>query len=252
MPHGGPVRLVDVPSAWDLLAKIYEPIDHPASIERHGYWWRGLRQHLGRHNDAHYVAVHGEPGAEDGFAYYQPLDTDAWFSGQDRTIVVHDLVTRSERAYLGLLRFLFSIDLVDRVRLGTMPVDHSLPVLLTDGRAVRTKDIRDETWLRFADVEAALAARSYAGAGSVVVDVVDELLPANTGRYRVGGGGVSRTDAPADLSLDVASLATTYLGGTAWWQLARAGRVVEHTAGALTAADALFAVQRAPFSGTMF
>ena len=55
-----------------------------------------------------------------------------------------------------------------------------------------------------------------------------------------------------DLSLGVATLAAVYLGGSRWWPLARAGRVVEHRPGSLALAERLFGVDRAPFVGTMF
>lgn len=252
VPAGGPIRLIDPLTSWDLLAKIYDPIDHPGAIERHSYWWRGLQERVCRQDEVQYLVVHGNPGSEDGFAWYSPLNSDAWFSGKNRTIAVSDFIAHTASAYLGLLRFFCSIDLIERVRLGTMPLDHSLSVLLTDGRAVQTIGIRDETWLRLIDVEAALAARSYAGHGSVVIGVADDLLPANTGSYRVGTGGVSRTGDQPDLTTDVASLAAAYLGGTPWWQLALAGRVTERSAGALALVDSLFAVPKAPFSGTMF
>jgi len=253
LPAGGPVRMLDPEQAWAVLPGIYAPLRRPGGIGRSRYWWRQQELFAGRAGGARQVVVHGPVGAEDGFARYQPQGQGgSWHDGPEHAIVVNDFVAHTERARLGLLRYLLSIDLVSQLKLTTVPVDHGLEKLLLDERAVRTTALADETWLRLIDVPAALAARAYQGPGSVVLDVNDELLPANTGRYSVSAGGVERTEAAAQLSLDVAALAAVYLGGTRWWQLALAGRVIEREDGALAAADRLFAADRQPYAGTMF
>ncbi|WP_007517485.1 GNAT family N-acetyltransferase [Pseudofrankia saprophytica] len=257
-PRGGPVRLVDPVESWDLLARIHErlPAHQPGAIGRPGLWWNvGLRR-LRDHDRPSYVVVHGEPGAEDGFACYHPdLSTD-WHLEGDRTIVVDDLVAGTPAARAGLLRHLLRLDLVDKIVIDDLPLDDPLPAALTDHRAVRFLDIEDETWLRLLDVPAALAARTYQGAGSVVVEVVDDLLPANSGAYEISQEGATRLPAsapvPTGLRVDVAGLGAVYLGGTRWWQLAAAGRADVRDPAALTTADALFATGTLPYSGTRF
>ncbi|ROO84237.1 putative acetyltransferase [Actinocorallia herbida] len=254
VPAGGPVRLLDSGTAAERLARIYEH-GGPAwtgAIARPSYWWRlqDLR-HSGGAYDPH-VAVHGPAGAEDGFVRYHPVDTASWFTSRDRTIVVDDLVAFTPEAYAGLVRFLLGVDLVDRIVFPHLAVDDPLAALLTDERAVRTGGVADETWLRLVDVEAALARRTYRGAGSVTLAVTDDLLPDNTGTYRVSASGAARTDSPPALSLDVATLAALYLGGSRWWQHARAGRVAELAEGALHTAEELFATDTLPFAGTSF
>jgi len=56
-------------------------------------------------------------------------------------------------AYLGLLRFLLELDLIDRVVFWMLPVDDPLPWLLLDRRALKVSAVHDETWLRIVDVE---------------------------------------------------------------------------------------------------
>jgi NAD(P)-dependent dehydrogenase (short-subunit alcohol dehydrogenase family) len=56
---------------------------------------------------------------------------------------------------------------------------------------------------------------------------------------------VARHD--ADLELDVADLASAYLGAFTFTRLAAAGRVRELEAGALARADALFRTPRPPY-----
>ncbi len=254
VPMGGDVRLIDLRerSAQDLLARIYTGANWVGAIDRPSYWWRA-RAHMRQLSSDHYYAVvHGIPGHEDGFAIYTPEDTTAWFRSTDRGIVVGDLVANTSRAHFGLLRYLLSIDLLQRVILDPMPVDHSIEKLFTDERAVGIRGVRDETWLRLVDVQAALSARSYRTGAQVILQVKDDLLRQNSGRYLISADGVARTEQPPDITLDVAQLACAYLGGTEFWQLAQAGRIAVHKDAGLTAADHLFGLRRAPFSGTMF
>jgi predicted acetyltransferase len=251
VPAGGPARFVDPKTSWDLLERIYAngSDDRAGTIDRLGSWWR--MQAFYQDKGPTFVVVHGEPGTEDGYLRYRPLTTEHWASNTDRTLVVNDFIARSPQAHYGLLRFLLSVDLVHRVVLDTMPVDHSIEKLLLDERAARTTSIEDETWLRLIDVPAALKARSYRGTGSVVLEVTDALLPQNAGRYLISAAGAERTTAPADLTVDVAALAAVYLGGTRWWQLAASGRVAGPLI-ALALADDLFSTDLLPFAGTMF
>jgi predicted acetyltransferase len=258
LPEGGSVRLVPAATSWALMASIYDRVYTDAgwvgAVHRPGYLWRSWEHYFTKSRGPFYVAVHGRPGAEDGFAFYQPGDSSTWFHGDNRSISVRDLVAGARPARIGLLRFLLGIDLLTHVEIGTLPVDHSIEKLVLDERAVTSKP-RDETWLRLIDVPAALAARTYAGPGSVTIHLTDSMLPANTGRYEISADGakpVSGTGSAPDLSLDVAALACVYLGGTRWWQLADAERVQEHSPGAIAAADQLFGTDRAPFGGTMF
>jgi predicted acetyltransferase len=112
--------------------------------------------------------------------------------------------------------------------------------------------ISDALWLRLVDVAAALSARSYAGEGEVVLDVLDAFCPWNEGRWRVGPGGAERTDAPVDLRLDASALGSVYLGGFTFGDLARGLRVEQLRDGALARADNLFRVDRAPWCVEIF
>ena len=139
-PHvgtGGPVRLIDTAQAWDLLPRIYAEnrSSRPGTIDRPEVWWRSLRLRTESASGASYVAIHGEPGSESGFARYRPIDTERWFVNDQRTIVVEDFFAPTMEAYSGLLRFLLGLDLIDRVVFWMLPVDDPLPWLLVDRRA---------------------------------------------------------------------------------------------------------------------
>jgi predicted acetyltransferase len=252
VPHGGQVRLLDPKQSVDLMARVYAGASWTGAIDRPSYWWRARAAMQEQNREPDYLVVHGLPGAEDGYARYRPSDVSTWFRSRDRTAVVYDLVAHSPQAYYGLLRYLLSIDLLQRIVFDPFPVDHSIEKLLLDERAAVTNGIRDETWLRLIDVPAALGARTYRHPGPLTIEVFDDQLRANTGRYVISSSGVARTDATPQLTVDVAGLGSVYLGGTRWWQLARAGRVIEHQEGSISLADQLFGTDRAPFSGTMF
>ncbi|MEU6827783.1 GNAT family N-acetyltransferase [Nocardia beijingensis] len=247
----GPVRFVDGAAAWKLLPQIYATagVAWTGAVDRPEYWWR-LQESLS--TEPSYCLVHGPAGAEDGFVRYQPVEPRSWLSRTEKQVVVNDFVATTPTAYRGLIRRLLSIDLVDTFVFPFVALDSPLRHLLVDERALRVVSTRDETWLRLVDVGQALAGRAFREAAAVVVEVVDPILPSNSGRYRIAGDGVRRVRESADVTTGVADLAAVYLGGTTWRDLAFAGRVDEHRPGAVADADALFATESLPFSGTFF
>ncbi len=251
---GGRVRLLDAADAWDVLPRIYagNRPSRPGTIDRPEVWWQGLRLRTESFSGASYVAVHGEPGSESGFARYRPIDTETWFVSDQRTIVVEDFFAPTTEAYLGLLRFLLGLDLVDRVVFWMLPVDDPLPWLLLDRRAVRATAVHDETWLRVVDAQKALAARRYVGEGDVTIAVNDPLLHNNSASFTIAGDGAEPTDRPPQLHIGVEGLAAVLLGGATWRSLTVAGLARAADSAALVVADRLFAVLDAPYAGFFF
>ncbi len=251
---GGPVRLVAAAETWEMLPRIYDTNrpSRPGTIDRPGVWWEGVRLRTEASSGAWYVVVHGEPGVESGFARYRPIDADRWFVSDQRTIVVEDFFAPTTDAYLGLMRFLLDLDLVDRVMFWMMPVDDALPSLFVDRRAVKVTAVHDETWLRVIDAESALTARSYVGDCTVTVAVNDPLLPNNSASFTITGGGAEPTTRRADLHVGIEGLGAVLLGGTTWHSLAVAGLARAEDRAALAVADQLFAVREAPHAGTFF
>jgi predicted acetyltransferase len=254
VPTGGPVRLLDEAEAWDALPRIYDAHrpSRPGTIDRPAVWWQGLRLRSESTPGARYIAVHGEPGNESGFARYRPIDTERWFVSDQRSIVVEDFFAPTSKAYVGLLRFLLGLDLIDRVVFWMLPLDDPLPWLLVDRRAARVTAVHDETWLRVVDAEKALAARKYASAGAVTIAVNDPLLPDNSASFAITGDGVEGTNQRAQIRVGIEGLGALLLGGTTWRSLAAAGLAHTEDPAALDVADQLFAVADAPYSGTFF
>lgn len=251
---GGAVRLIDAAHAWEVLPRIYAEnrSSRPGTIDRPAVWWHGLRLRTESASRASYVAVHGDPGSETGFVRYRPVDTETWFVSDQRTIVVEDFFAPTKAAYLGLLRFLLGLDLIDRVTFWMLPVDDPLPWLLVDRRAARVTAVHDETWLRIVDVRQALSLRRYAGDGTVTIAINDPLLQQNSATLRIAHSGVEPTGRRPDLYVGVEGLAAVLLGGTTWRRLAAGGLARAEDPAALTVADQLFAVPDAPYAGFFF
>ena len=102
------------------------------------------------------------------------------------------------------------------------------------------------------DVGAALSARTYAEDGRIVLDVRDAFCPWNEGRWALEGGEAEKTEDEPDLRVDVDALASVYLGGFTFAQLAWAGRAEELRDGALERADAMFRSSRHPWCPEIF
>jgi predicted acetyltransferase len=251
---GGPVRLLDAERVWGVLPRIYTENrpSRPGTIDRPDVWWQGVRLRSESSPQPWYVAVHGEPGAETGFARYRPIDTDKWFVSDQRTIAVEDFFAPDPATYLGLLRFLLGLDLIDRVVFWMLPVDDPLPWLLLDRRAARVTATHDETWLRVVDVEKALSARQYEGDGDVVIAVDDPMLSGNSISMAITGDDAEQTDRGPQLRVGVAGLAAVLLGGATWHNLAVAGLAHAENPSVLAAADRLFAAREAPHVGFFF
>lgn len=248
------IRLIDIDDGWVVQARIYagQPAPRPGVIARSTYWWdfQALRQAHG--GVASYVAVYGENGAETGFVRYHPVGPETWFTSSERTIVVDDIVAYDADAYAALVAHLLAVDLPHRIVFWSRPADDLLPWLFEDFRSVRVTAVRDETWLRLLDVEKALSARSYVGTDSVVLEVLDPILPENATRLRLSHEGIERTNLSATVTADVAAVSAAYLGGVKWWQLAQTGRLAAFDNASIDSLDALFAPSALPHSGTMF
>jgi predicted acetyltransferase len=253
----GRIRLVPLADAVPVVTALYDGIgpQRPGWSARPEGWWRSAATQPAAGRSPALVAVHSGPDGEDGFAVYD-VAIDFEDETKQTTLHVHDLTAETPEVWAALWHFLLTVDLVEEVSAWLRPVDEPLELLYADRRAVRTTRVDDETWLRLVDVPAALAARSYreltSDAGSVVIEVRDPFLPANSGRYLIGDGAARRVGEPAELSMDVAALAMLYLGDVAASTLAATGRLTAMKADAPRVADRLFGVPESPWCGTFF
>ena len=223
----------------DLLAATYERVAArtPGFVGRNERWW-AYRLH--------------DPGhARDGAGELQCVVTDggyALYSVQGQwadalpagVVRVRELVAQDLPARLRLWRHLLDLDLTAEVQASALaPDDPLLLSALAEPRAARAR-VRDSLWVRLVDLPSALRSRTYACAVDVVVEVVDEQAPWNTGRWRLTGDRTGAECLPvrtaADLVLRVEDLGAAYLGGTPL----RARPVEERTPGVLDVVSTAF------------
>lgn len=259
--YPGHLALLDHDTAMEVLPALYDRVRlrRPGMLGRGAaYWQRQMRNPSAPMDGAggrFYVAYEGASGRVDGAAIYRVRGqwTDGIAGG---TVLLREIFAATDEAYAAVWRYLLDIDLVASVQCPSRPVDEPLRWLLADPRRLRATRLTDDLWLRVVDVPAALAARRYAVDDGLVLEISDRFLPHNAGRYTLeggpGGAACRPTTADADIALDVADLGAILLGGVRPSALARAGRVVGRSAGALPRADALFAADQAPYCGTGF
>jgi len=253
----GRIRLVDLDELMKHAPEVYDRMrrHHPGALSRSEVWWAEMHppQETGTRFD---VLYEGRAGDVDGFATY--AIKDQWNPGPTHVLTVRDIVATSAHAEYALWRYLCEIDLVRTLKAPSLPVDTPLPWLLASPRVMFEQPTYDFVWTRVIDVVAALRARTYATTGRVIIAVHDPVRPtgAANGTYLIDGGPdgatVTATENAPDLTCDVATLSTTWLGAVRWSTVAAAGRVEEHRVGALAIADAMFASTPLPFPFTGF
>ncbi len=259
-PAVGRVRIVDEDEASRLFPAIYERVrpHEPGFLARSPEWWRWryLEDAPRRRDRGRLFRVALElDGRPEGYAIYRlqtPFDDRGLPDGR---LDVIDAQAATPAATRELWQYLFGVDLVARVRAFRLGPDHPLLLTLADPRRLRL-NLRDGLWLRLLDVPAALAARRYAAAGTLVLDLADAFIPENAGRWRLAAdvedARAEPTSDPPDLALDAEALGMAFLGGTSFGALLRAGRVTELAPDAATRADALFRTPTAPWCADEF
>jgi predicted acetyltransferase len=223
-----------------------------------GYWKLVLRDPnapLGDQGPRFFATYTAPDGTVEGIVYYRVRSTAEHGFTTSRLSIGH-LISTTPEAYAALWHFCLHADLMKTIHAPNRSVEEPLRWLLADPRRLRVASLTDDVWVRLVDVAAALAARRYATAGRLVLEVADAFCPDQAGRYALEGGPegatCQRTTDEPDLTLEVADLGATYLGGVRFATLAAAGRAHARTPDALARADALFRTDVAPWSGNGF
>jgi len=252
----GGVRLVDAAEAAKLLPAVYDAVQRatPGMYERAAAWWEQrmlidlpeFRFGAGPKLNA----VLEVDGVAQAYAIYR-LNVSFGNLGPETKVQTQEVIGMTSAATASIWRYLLDVDWTQTVAARLLAVDHPLLLLLARLNMSRPT-ISDGLWVRLVDVGAALSGRSYAGDGSVVLEVRDEFCDWNAGRWCLESGEAVRTDADADLALDAADLGSVYLGGFTFRELSRAGRVEELREGGLARADELFRTDVAPWCPEIF
>jgi predicted acetyltransferase len=267
LPAGGQpaptLRLADPKDAVAEMKAVYEAMrpTRPGMLTAHDGWWNAhvTDPVFMREGNSPQVCViaEDETGTR-GFALY--VVKPEWANGlPEQVLTLRDLYWTDPSACAALWTDMLSRDLVAEVRARVRPVDDPILHMLVDPRRARTR-VFDGLYVRIVDLPGALMSRTYASAVDVVIEVTDELLPANAGRWRLQAGGprdggkpvCERATVDADISVPVTALSAAYLGGTRLGGLAAAGQIVELRPGALAELSTAMWWDPAPWSPMAF
>lgn len=237
------VDFVSTPSIEDLM-RLHERCRSAqlGEISRDARAWQKITG-----DDSRWITVREAPGGDlsGAIAYSIAHSEDKTAMAVDEVFAVDANVRRQ------LWQIICGFDIAGEIRVRAVAGDDPIFAMLTKpARSIVTRF--DHPWLRLVDVENALQSRGYATPGSLVIEVTDRTLSANSGTFRLevddeGTGRVERASADADLALDVSDLASVYLGGRTFRTIADAGRVDAGRPDAVAAADRMFGVQGEPF-----
>ena len=262
------LRIVDSAAALPELAKVYDAVlpSRPGFIARNEAWWRAAvydpaddRQGA---SPLHCVLAEDDSGPR-GYALYSGLNVwDPETSLPDGVLNVRELVCADPAASAALWSDLLNRDLITEFRLRKRPVDDPLLYQLADPRRARPR-LKDALWVRIIDVPGALARRRYSCPVDVVIEVRDDMIPSNAGRWRLTAAGAAAYGlqascvpadpaASADVELDVTELGAAYLGGIRLGALAGAGLVTERRPGAVRQLSAALSWDPAPWCPVNF
>jgi predicted acetyltransferase len=250
----GAVRLVDVEEAARTFPPLYERLfaQRAGMFSRSAAWWEGRRLVASSWGPptAKRLALLELEGEPAGYAIYH-VEQEWEHGASSGKVSVLEAVAPTPESTRELWRWLLDFDWTSQFVASHLPLDHPLFLLLAESRRMQF-EVGEGIWVRLIDVEAALAARSYAADTQVVVELTDAFLPENAGRWRLGAHGAERTNGAAELALDVTGLGSVYLGGLSFADLVRASRATELAPGAVERADALFHTSVQPWCVEIF
>jgi predicted acetyltransferase len=258
------LRAVEPAAAQAQLAQVFDAVfaRQPGTLARDERWWRCLLtdpEVMRRGMSPLYCLLAEDDSGPRGYVLYR---TKAGWDDEhlpDGQLNVRELHATDPAATAALWADVLSRDLVSEVTASMRPADDPLPAMLGDPRRARGS-LRDALWLRLLDLPAALSRRRYAAAADVVLEVIDPVISANQGRWRLvtagpaedGPASCEPAERDADIRLTVQALGAAYLGGASFGQLAGAGHVAERTPGSLAVLAAAMSWDRAPYNGMMF
>ena len=255
------LRLAEPQAAAAELAKVYDAVlaAQPGFFARTEDWWARVLQDDPdeRHSFSPLRCLLAADGSGvRGYALYATLARWDEATGlPDGSLTVREVMAADPAAGAALWHSLLTWDLVTTVTADLRSAEDPLLYQLLDQRRARVQ-VSDGVWVRIVDLPGALTRRAYSGPVDVVLEVADELLAGNAGRWRLRAAGAdvscARTDRPADLALDVRELGAAYLGGTRLGTLAAAGLVTELRPGAVNRLSAAMTWDPAPWCPQIF
>jgi predicted acetyltransferase len=247
----GCMRLVDREEAKRALPEIYDRtrLTRAGMVTRPSFWWDQVYwDFFIARTKACFFAIHADAdGRDDGYVVYG-ISAEGAPGSSKRELTIIDMQAESSTTWIELWRYVFGVDLVDRVGTVLSPVDDPLRHVVLDSRRVEVGAVNDHLWLAPLDPATVLAARSYTVPGRVVITthLPDGRVQTVAVEATEAGTSCEPVDEPADLTCDSTVLGMCALGGNRWSELANAGRVEVGRPEALARADAMFLTSPAP------
>jgi predicted acetyltransferase len=254
-PPVGQARLISLEEARGVLPGIYERVrlTRPGMLARSEAWWRShtLNDATRYRGDASemFCSVLSLDGEDQAYATYRMKAEWASDVTPRGSVRVGEVVATNDVAYREMWRYLFSIDLIERVEAWYLPSDLPLTLMMSDPRRLRFAK-SDSLWLRILDLPGVLEARTYLADGELGLSISDEFCPWNAGDWTLrveGGRGTVTKGGQPEISLDISALAAVYLGEFSFSDLQRSLRVHNAAAGSIEKADAVFRTDVAPW-----
>jgi predicted acetyltransferase len=262
------LRIAEPQDATAELGKVFAAVldSRPGLPARDGRWWDHILwdpEHRRSGSSPLRCVIAEDDAGPRGYALFSVKPQWDDYGLPCGVLRVRELMATDPAAHAAVWNDLLSRDLVAEVRAPARPVDEPLLFLLADRRRARPR-IADGLWIRLVSVPDALTQRRYSCAVDVVIEVADDLLPENAGRWRLRAPGLpvgsdpavagpatcERTSAAADVILPVQSLGAAYMGGTRLGELAAAGLARQVRPGALAALSAALSWDPAPWCPT--
>jgi predicted acetyltransferase len=248
VPRPGTVRFLDDDAAAPHIAATWERYrpQRPCEVSRSEAWHRMMaaarRDIEGDETRTFYL------GHADGYAAYRV--NSVWNSGAPaHTLWVNELVALTPDAHAALWHTLLSTDLIGTVRTRRMPIDDPLPYLLTDQRQCAMVSNHDGAWANVRDLAACFAARRYAVADRMVMEV-DGVRYAVEGA--ADGAEVTKVRSAPDVRLTRAAAGSLLFGGVSVSALVAGRRATVRNAALARKLDAFVGWSPQPASQTDF
>ncbi len=255
------VRRITAAEAPAVIPPVFdaELPTRPGMFSRSEAWWANEvfldEDWMKRGRTTKRYVVHDGPDGVDGYAIYRQKPSESDDGHADGKVAVIEVIGTTPTAIASLWSYLTRIDGCPQVESWNVPVDDPLPWMVREPRRVAVKWRSDALWIRILDVAGALEGRTYEEDGTTVIGVTDPFRPVTDGSYRLtvtdGSATVERTDATADVTMEVDVLGALYLGGQDAHAFAAAGRIVGRDQ-AVDQLHRIFRTARAPWCSQVF
>ncbi len=199
--------------------------------------------------------VYREAGEPLGYVIYSVERDDRPGRSMGQRLIIRDLIWLTASTYQAIWEYLANMDLVNEISWGRVPSDDPLPHILLEPRMLNMTS-GDGMMGRIIDVEKALPRRHYSEEGILAFEIIDDMCPWNSGRWRMevsaAGADIGRTNKEPQLVMPVSTLAMLVFGQISPTEAARMARLDVNDNGALSIWDKVMSTAYRPFCADMF